>query len=51
VTLRWLERIAIALAALALAIVLIVALSGYFTAHDQGTIAATHRPPAHSAGR
>jgi hypothetical protein len=42
VTLRWIERIAIVLASLALAIVLIVLLSGYFTAHDQGTIAPAH---------
>jgi len=41
-TLRWLERLAIVIASLALSIVLIVLLSGYFAAHDQGTIGAAH---------
>jgi hypothetical protein len=41
VRLVWLERVAIAVAALALAVVLISLLSGYFTTRDQASVSGT----------
>jgi hypothetical protein len=44
---RLLERAAILLVSLALAIGLIALLSGYFTAHDKASVTTTaHHPPA-----
>jgi hypothetical protein len=41
-----LERVAIVLVSLALAIGLIALLSGYFTEHDSASVTSTHRAPA-----
>jgi hypothetical protein len=43
---RWLERIAILLVSLALAVGLIALLSGYFVEHDQAGVTTSHRAPA-----
>jgi purine-cytosine permease-like protein len=43
---RLLERVAVVLVALALAIGLIAVLSGYFADHDQASVTTSKRPPA-----
>lgn len=42
---RLLERVAIVLVSVALAVGLIAVLSGYFTAHDQASITTSHSAP------
>jgi nitrogen fixation-related uncharacterized protein len=44
---RILERVAIVLVSLALAVGLIAVLSGYFTDRDQASLTRTHHAPAH----
>jgi purine-cytosine permease-like protein len=43
---RVLERVAIVLVSLALAVGLIAVLSGYFVDHDQASVTTSHRAPA-----
>ena len=45
---RVLERVAIVVVSLALAVGLIAVLSGYFTARDQASVTVSHRAPATS---
>jgi hypothetical protein len=43
---KLLERVAIVLVSLALAIVLIAVLSGYFTNHDQASVTTSRQAPS-----